>query len=206
MARKIIPLSFVLVGLVAAQTPVGTEVHPKLTTYRCTVADGCTEATNYVVLDSLAHYVHQVNSTYGCGDWGSAPNSTACPTEEACAQNCVEEGISDYSTVGVTTDGASIRMQMMVDGNSVSPRIYLLDETEQKYEMVKFTGAEFAFDIDATKLPCGMNSALYLSEMDAEGGQSDLNKGGAYWGSGYCDAQCFTTPFINGVVSLHFPS
>lgn len=51
------------------------------------------------------------------------------------------------------------------------------------------------------KLPCGMNSALYLSEMLADGGKSELNRGGAYWGTGYCDAQCYTTPFINGEVS-----
>lgn len=158
-----VPVGLALLGLANAQTQVGTEVHPQLTTYRCTVAGGCTEATNYLVLDSLAHSVHQANSTVGCGDWGSAPNATACPTEEACAANCIQEGLSDYSTVGVTTDGASLRMQMIVNNVSVSPRIYLLDETEGEYEMVKFTGGEFTFDVDATKLPCGMNSALCKS-------------------------------------------
>ncbi|ETS86175.1 Endoglucanase EG-1 [Pestalotiopsis fici W106-1] len=197
-----VPVGLALLGLANAQTPVGTEVHPQLTTYRCTVAGGCTEATNYVVLDSLAHWVHQVNSTVGCGDWGNAPNATACPTEEACAANCIQEAQTDYSTVGVTTDGASLRMQMIVNNASVSPRIYLLDETEEKYEMTKFTGAEFSFDIDATALPCGMNSALYLSEMEDDGGLSELNQGGAARGTGYCDAQCYTTPFINGVGNL----
>ncbi|KAI1873185.1 uncharacterized protein JN550_003438 [Neoarthrinium moseri] len=202
MARGAIPLSLALLGLASAQTPVGTETHPKLTTYRCTVAGGCTEATNYIVLDSLAHSVHQVNSTAGCGDWGNPPNATACPTKEACATNCIQEGLNDYSTVGITTTGASLRMQMLVNNVSVSPRIYLLDDTEEKYEMVKFTGLEFTFDVDATKLPCGMNSALYLSEMEAEGGKNELNQGGAARGTGYCDAQCYTTPFINGVGNL----
>ncbi|KAK6079803.1 glycosyl hydrolase family 7 [Seiridium cupressi] len=197
-----VPVGLALLGLASAQTPVGTEAHPELTTYRCTVAGGCTEATNYLVLDSLAHSVHQINSTAGCGDWGSGPNATVCPTAEACAANCIQEAQTDYSTVGVTTDGASLRMQMMVNNVSVSPRIYLLDNTEEKYEMVKFTGGEFAFDIDATKLPCGMNSALYLSEMEDDGGQSELNTGGAARGTGYCDAQCYTTPFINGVANL----
>jgi cellulase len=204
MARIYLPVGLALAGLATAQTPVGTEAHPKLVTYRCTVEGGCSESTNYLVLDSLAHNVHQINSTESCGSWGSAPNATVCPTEEACAQNCIQEALTDYASQGVTTDGASLRMQMIVNNASVSPRIYLLDETEEKYEMVQFTGAEFSFDVDSTKLPCGMNSALYLSEMEAEGGKSDLNQGGAARGTGYCDAQCYTTPFINGVVCLPY--
>lgn len=94
-------------------------------------------------------------------------------------------------------------MQQVLDGSVVSPRVYLLDATKENYEMTKFTGSEFAFDVDTTKLPCGMNSALYLSEMVADGGKSDLNTGGATWGTGYCDAQCYVTPFINGEVSKH---
>jgi cellulase len=202
MARLAIPLSLALLQLAAAQKPgPGPEVHPKLTTFRCNVKDGCTEQTNYIVLDSLAHPVHQVNSTYGCGNWGSKPNATACPTKEACAENCIMDGIADYSKVGVTTDGTKLRLQHILSGQVVSPRVYLLDSTEQKYEMLKLTGNEFTFDVDATKLPCGMNSALYLSEMEATGAKSALNPGGAYYGTGYCDAQCYTTPFVNGLVS-----
>lgn len=206
MARSIALLSCALVGLVAAQKPGLTpEVHPKLTTYRCTTSGGCKPATNYIVLDSLAHPVHQANNTYNCGDWGNPPNATACPTVEACRDNCIQEGISDYSTVGVTTRGSSLKLEMIVKNVTVSPRVYLLDDTQKKYEMVKFVGGEFAFDVDATRLPCGMNSALYLSEMEDDGGKSKLNPGGAYYGTGYCDAQCFVTPFINGVVSFYSP-
>lgn len=51
------------------------------------------------------------------------------------------------------------------DGNTeYSPRVYLLNEAEDAYEMLQLTGQEFAFDVDMSKLPCGMNSALYLSE------------------------------------------
>jgi hypothetical protein len=64
--------------------------------------------------------------------------------------------------------------------------------------MPKLTGNEIAFDFDVSKLPCGMNGASYLSEMNELGGSSKLNPGGAAYD---CDAQCFTTPFINGVVS-----
>jgi cellulase len=92
MARYSLSVGAALLGLVAAQKP-GTlpEVHPKLTTYRCTVEGGCEEKTNYIVLDSLAHPVHQVGNDYNCGSWGSGPNATACPTEEACAENCISK-------------------------------------------------------------------------------------------------------------------
>jgi len=64
--------------------------------------------------------------------------------------------------------------------------------------------AEFSFDTDASKLPCGMCGALYLSEMEMSGGRSDLNPAGASMGTGYCDAQCSTEfTWVNGIVSFH---
>ena len=51
---------------------------------------------------------------------------------------------------------------------------------------------EFTFDADVSKLDCGLNGALYFVDMDADGGaaQHSTNKGGAQYGTGYCDAQC----------------
>ncbi|KAM7184724.1 endoglucanase EG-1 [Rhypophila sp. PSN 637] len=203
MASKLSLLT-ALLGLANAQRPGSTpEVHPKLITSRCTLKDGCKPATNYIVLDSLAHPLHQKGNNFNCGDWGQAANATACPDVESCRDNCIMEGIPDYSKHAVTTSGSDLKITMFNDdGNFISPRVYLLDETEHKYEMLHLTGQEFTFEVDARKLPCGMNSALYLSEMEAEGGKSDINPGGAYYGTGYCDAQCFTTPFINGVGNL----
>ncbi|KAL2172337.1 hypothetical protein VTG60DRAFT_6176 [Thermothelomyces hinnuleus] len=196
-------LASLLVGAAKAQTPgEGEEVHPQITTYRCTKADGCKEQTNYIVLDALSHPVHQVDNSYNCGDWGQKPNETACPDLESCAKNCILDPVSDYGRHGVSTDGTSLRLKQLLDGNVVSPRVYLLDETKERYEMLKLTGNEFTFDVDATKLPCGMNSALYLSEMDATGARGELNPGGATFGTGYCDAQCFVTPFINGLGNI----
>lgn len=185
MARSMLLISL-LAGLAAAQTPAGTvqDVHPKIETFRCTKKDGCTKQTNYIVLDSASHWVHQVGNNYGCGDWGNKPNATACPDAATCAKNCVMEPIADYSRNGVTTAGSSLRMQMILNGAVVSPRIYLLAEDRQKYEMLQLTGGEFTFDVDATKLPCGMNSAMYLSEMHESGARSALNPGGATWGTG----------------------
>lgn len=199
-------LSLLFLSFASAQTPgASQEVHPKLQTWTCTVAGGCVIQERAVVLDALSHPVHQVaNANLDCGVWGSAPNTTVCPDEESCAKNCIVEGISDYAPYGVSTDGGSLSLhQLNESGSTVSPRIYLLNPEGEKYEMLKLTGNELAFDVDTSKLPCGMNGALYLSEMEESGGQSDLNPGGAAYGTGYCDAQCFTFPFINGVVSTH---
>lgn len=192
-----------LLGLAAAQHVGETpEVHPRLKTWECTKAGGCTPKNSAIVLDSLSHPVYQVDHPeYGCGDWGNPPNETACPDAVTCQNNCVMQGIEDYSSMGVTTDGASLRLDMLSDdGSLLTPRVYLLSEDEQTYEMLSLTGNEFTFDVDVSKLPCGMNGALYLSEMPADGGLTELNEAGAYYGTGYCDAQCYTTPFISGEV------
>lgn len=55
MTRSILPVGIALLGLVAGQKPNGEENHPKITTYRCTKSGGCSEATNYIVLDSSSH-------------------------------------------------------------------------------------------------------------------------------------------------------
>lgn len=116
------------------------------------------------------------------------------------------EGISDYAAHGVETSGSSLTMHQLVSGTSVSPRLYLLQENGLDYEYIQLTGNELSFDVDMTKLPCGMNAALYLTQMSETGGRSYLNPGGATYGTGYCDAQCYADPFINGVVCPSFPS
>jgi cellulase len=203
MSRSLPFVASALLGLAVAQHPGDApEVHPRLKTWKCTVDGGCVEQNSAIVIDALSHPVYQVdNPSLGCGDWGNAPNVTVCPDAETCQANCRMDGISDYARVGVTTSGASLTLDMLNDrGDTLSPRVYLLSEDEQTYEMIQLTGQEFTFDVDASKLPCGMNGALYLSEMLEDGGKSTLNTGGAYYGTGYCDAQCFTTPFINGEV------
>ncbi|TDZ36984.1 Endoglucanase type C [Colletotrichum trifolii] len=204
MALSILSTSLLLASLVAGQTPGNlTDNHPKLETYRCTVKEGCVKKINYIVADSSQHDI-KTSSGVSCLTGNNPPNATACTTAEECAKNCIINGISDYATKGVTTSGSDIRMQILKDGEKVSPRVYLLEENKQRYEMLHLTGAEFTFDVDMVKLPCGMNSALYLSEMLPDGGKSTsaLSKAGPAYGAGYCDAQCFKTSFINGVGNM----
>lgn len=201
-------ISATLLGLAAAQSlGQGKEVHPELITYKCTNAGGCKPLKTGIVLDAASHNIHQRNNTaLGCGTWGNGPDPVACPDKESCAHNCVLEPISDYKANAVFTDGDSLQLDLYnPSGGFASPRVYLLGEDKQNYEMLQLTGQEFTFEVDASRLPCGMNGALYLSEMEADGGKSELNPGGAAYGTGYCDAQCYVTPWVNGEVSLQIP-
>ncbi|KAK3389438.1 putative endo-beta-1,4-glucanase celB [Podospora didyma] len=181
------------------------EIHPKLVTYKCTKAGGCTAQNTSVVIDTEWRLVSSVGGTGACKEPGlSGLNKTLCPDAVTCARNCALEGVN-YTAMGVQTDGAdSLLLNMYVDGLGVSPRVYLLDTTGKNYEDVKLANAEISFDVDLSKLPCGMNGALYLSEMDMTGGRSDLNPAGASMGTGYCDAQCYSySGWINGVANLN---
>lgn len=206
-SAKIIVASLLLrLSVVVAQSPDNTtEAHPKLTTYKCTTAGGCVAQNSALVLEASQHTIYQRDHPdLNCGDYGSAPNATVCPDQETCQRNCAIGGISDYTAHGVYTNGSDLTLVMLGENDvEYSPRIYLMNEAEDAYEVLQLTGQEFTFDVDMAKLPCGMNSALYFVEMDGKGGQSstNLSVAGAPYGTGYCDAQCYTTPFANGLVS-----
>lgn len=203
MTRTAIVISsFLALAVAQSLGKTSREVHPKIKTWRCSTKGGCKEQTNAIVLDAASHPIHQANNTaLGCGNWGSGPDPAVCPDVESCYKNCVMEGISDYSTYGVKTAGDRLTLDMYGKNGVSSPRVYMLAGNEKSYEMMHLTGKEFTYDVDVSKLPCGMNGALYLSEMEEKGGQGPLNPGGAAYGTGYCDAQCYVTPWINGLVS-----
>lgn len=78
--------------------------------------------------------------------------------------------------------------------------MYLM-ASDTKYQMFTLLGNEFTFDVDVSKLGCGLNGALYFVSMDEDGGMAkySTNKAGAKYGTGYCDAQCpRDLKFING--------
>ena len=155
-----------------------------------------------IVLDWNNHWIHEVNSSTSCTT-SSGVNSTLCPNEATCSENCVIEGV-DYTTSGVTVSGDTLTLNQYVQSDGVtsnaSPRVYLLGSNGD-YEMLQLLGQELRFDVDVSTLVCGENGALYLSEMDASGGRSQYNPGGAAYGSGYCDAQCPVETWINGTLN-----
>ncbi|KAF7164017.1 hypothetical protein CNMCM5623_008656 [Aspergillus felis] len=203
MARTLAATALVLLPLVTAQQ-IGSvaENHPQLTTYRCGSQGGCVAQSTSVVLDIGAHWIHQSGTQTSCTT-SSGLDPSLCPDKVTCSQNCVVEGITDYSSFGVQTtgDAMTLRQYEVQNGQitTLRPRVYLLAEDGTNYSKLQLLNQEIAFDVDASKLPCGMNGALYLSEMDASGGRSTLNPAGATYGTGYCDAQCFNPgPWING--------
>jgi cellulose 1,4-beta-cellobiosidase len=67
--------------------------------------------------------------------------------------------------------------------------------------MFNFIGKEFTFDVDVSKLPCGLNGALYSVEMAADGGMGKgNNKAGAKYGTGECAPVRF---YVNILLIMH---
>merc|ERR1719464_1420515 len=69
--------------------------------------------------------------------------------------------------------------------------------------MFQLKNREFAFDVDVSNLPCGLNGAVYFVEMEQRGDYNGgSNKAGAKYGTGYCDAQCpHDIKYIKGEVN-----
>lgn len=190
---------------IVAQQPGSStpEVHPQLSTSKCTTSGGCIVQNTSVVLDWGYRWLHTAD--YASCTTSSGINSTLCPDEATCAENCYIEG-ANYTAAGVTTTGSSMTLNQFMPSDSgvssVSPRVYLLDNDSGDYVMFQLLGQELSFDVDLSTLPCGENGALYLTEMDASGGRNEYNTGGARYGSGYCDAQCPVETFKNGTLNV----
>ncbi|CAK4617528.1 unnamed protein product [Aphanomyces euteiches] len=194
-ALTIASLALALVAFSDAQQ-IGTqtaEVHPVLTTQKCSATGGCTSEQSKVVADANYRWVHNVGGSTSCqynGQW----NSAICPDAATCAKNCALEGYG-YASAGVTTSGSTLNVQL-------NNRLYILQD-DNTYKYYKLLNQEFTFDVDVSNVPCGGNAALYFVPMAQDGGKVGNNKAGAAYGTGYCDAQCpGGINFINGQANL----
>ncbi|KAF1993048.1 glycoside hydrolase family 7 protein [Amniculicola lignicola CBS 123094] len=184
-----------------------TETHPKMTWSTCTGKGGnsCTSKSGSVTIDANWRWTHVTTGYTNCYD-GNAWNATACPDGATCAKNCAIDG-ADYSgTYGITTSGNALTLKFVTKGSfstNIGSRTYLM-ESDTKYQMFNLIGKEFTVDVDVSKLPCGLNGALYFVEMAADGGMNKgNNKAGAKYGTGYCDSQCpHDIKFINGEANV----
>ena len=178
------------------------EVHPSLTVQTCTNSGGCQTETKSVVVDANWRWLHSTSGYTNCYT-GNTWDRTYCPDGPTCAKNCALDGADYQGTYGVSTSGSSLRLNFVTHGpysTNIGSRLYLLD-SESQYTLFKLKNKEFTFDVDVSKLPCGLNGALYMVEMDSDGGMSKYsgNNAGAKYGTGYCDAQCpHDIKFING--------
>jgi len=201
-------LAALLFSQIRAQQP-GTntpEVHPKLSSSTCTKG-GCTTQATSLVLDSNWRWAHKVGDYVNCYT-GNTWDATICPDGLTCAKNCAIDGADYAGTYGITVAGNALTIKFVTHGqygDNIGSRSYLLDETGSKYRMYNLKNKEFTFTVDVSKLPCGLNGALYFVEMDADGGMSKYpsNTAGAKYGTGYCDAQCpHDMKFINGEANV----
>ncbi|KAG9089413.1 hypothetical protein FRC06_001562, partial [Ceratobasidium sp. 370] len=207
-AAILLSLSLLASSVHAQQVGTQTaEVHPALTWQKCTKSGGCvTQSSGKIVLDANWRWVHTTSGYTNCYT-GNKWDSTLCPDPVTCATNCALDG-ADYSgTYGITTSGNALTLKFITtnsNGKNVGTRVYLLAD-DSTYQMFKVKNQEFTFDVDVSNLPCGLNGALYFSEMSADGGLSAYsgNKAGAKYGTGYCDAQCpKDIKFINGEANV----
>ncbi|KAG8766105.1 hypothetical protein FRC12_007092 [Ceratobasidium sp. 428] len=206
----------VLVALSSLATVYGqrggieaVEKHPVLTWQKCTRSGGCqTQSQGKIVLDADWRWIHAAGGFSDCYT-GQTWNPTMCPDPVQCARNCAIEGADYAYTYGITTSGNSLTMKYFTHYDpsgfhSGGTRVYLLADNTH-YEMFKLKNQEFAFDVDVSDLPCGLNGAVYFTAMDADGGLSKYpnNKAGAKYGTGYCDSKCpKDIKFINGEANI----
>ncbi|KAH7107775.1 glycoside hydrolase [Auriculariales sp. MPI-PUGE-AT-0066] len=174
--------AFVVNAIWAQQVGNNTaETHPSLSWKQCTGQGSCTSKSASVTLDSNWRWLHTTSGYTNCYT-GNTWNTTLCPDDATCAKNCALEG-GDYS------------------GTYVRSRVYLM-ASEAQYQGFNLLNKEFTLDVDVSKLPCGLNGAVYFSEMPLDGGKSSTNAAGAKYGTGYCDSQCpHDIKFIDGAAN-----
>ena len=206
LAKLLTLSSFVTAAWSQAAGTNTKETHPKLSVSKCTKS-GCTKSSQSIVLDANWRWVHTTQGYTNCYD-GNTWNATSCPDGASCVKNCVIEGAEYSATYGITTSSDALTLKFVTKGTystNIGSRVYLMDAQDKGYQMFKLVNQEFTFDVDVSKLPCGLNGALYFSEMEADGGQAKYPaaKAGAKYGMGYCDAQCpKDIKFLYGSVSL----
>jgi len=191
------------------------EMPPPVDVAHCSRSTGCHFEKLHATMDGNWRWVHgeqcvgsgasrQCYSSGNCytnGMW----DKTQCPDPKACAENCALEAITaeQYANIyGVSVIKGGLKLKF-VTGANVGSRLYLLEPNGKKYKLFKLKNREFTFDVDASALTCGMNGAVYFSEMEASGGLGGRNKAGAKFGTGYCDAQCpHDVKFIDGEANI----
>jgi len=204
--------SFLFVASTAQQ--IGKQkanVHLPMTVEECS-SSGCTPKQQGVTLDANWRWVNHLGTYANCYD-GTAWDKTLCPDPKTCTENCGLEGVpkADWAfPYGISSDGNGLTLDFVVkdpktgDKANVGSRTYMMDG-DDKYKMFKLKNREFTFDVDVSKLPCGVNGALYFVEMQEDGGMSEFptDKAGAAYGTGYCDAQCpHDVKFISGEANM----
>ena len=116
-------------------------------------------------------------------------NTTICPDAQTCSQNCVIEGAGAEctSTYGVHGNGNSLHLDFVTQGpctkNICSSTYFMKDD--YAYQLLQLKNKESIVTVDVSTLDCGLNGALYVVQMDADGGESKYGNAGADMDLGY---------------------
>jgi len=177
---------------------VGTvmdEEHLPLAIGVCSRSGGCSHHLHNVTLDANWRLLHDDNQRRRCfsnGNW----DKSLCSDPETCAWSCAVEGVNRdgyESLYGVTLEPHDgIRMRHMARRTHTahgSMRLYIMED-ESSYKVFKLKNREFAFEVDTSRLPCGLRGSVYFVSMNPDGHMVGGNTAGARFGTGYCDAHC----------------
>jgi cellulose 1,4-beta-cellobiosidase len=129
-----------------------------------------------VVLDANWRWLHYNNSYQNCFE-----EKWLCGND---CNNCVLEGVTkdQYNSIyGISNNNNELELQF-IKGNNVGSRLYLLENN--KYWLPNLLNKQISIDIDVSELPCSLNAAVYLVQMNS----TKLDT----FGIGYGDAQCPT--------------
>jgi len=197
-------------GSVIGQQPGSLEQEgsPTITLKECTLASGCTSSQAKLTLDANWRWIHSTSGYENCYT-GNSWSSQYCSDPIQCAQNCALEGASKEkyeNTYGVKQIEDGVKLKFVSEhesGTNVGSRLYVMDNNDN-YKLFYLKNREFSLEIDVSELQCGMNGAMYFSEMAANGGKGlGKNNAGAKYGTGYCDAQCpHDIKFISGEANV----
>lgn len=133
-----------------ASCDLTAETHPSLTWQECSSDGTCSDVQGSVTVDANWRWTHDKSSSTNCYT-GNTWDSTLCPDDATCTENCCIDGANYESTYGVSASGSSLSLDF-VTGSNVGSRLYLL-ANDSSYQGFNLLGNEFTFDVDVSNLP-----------------------------------------------------
>lgn len=199
-------ISLLLLSSLAFAQKVGKYIPNEPIPFSITV-DGKVENT-FLTIDANWRWLHVNDGYTNC--FNADFEKQYCPNGKVCAEKCSIEGVNtkDYwEKYGVKSlSSNSVLLKYVTKhqyGTNVGSRLLLLDSTGKKYRGLDMRGKQISITYDVSKIPCGINGAVYMVQIPLDGQLSVNNSAGAPYGTGYADSQCpRDIKFAGGVVNV----
>jgi cellulose 1,4-beta-cellobiosidase len=150
------------------------------------------QQSTFVSLDSNWRWIHDAKGT-NCFS-GNSWDPIICPNSSTCSKACQIDGVplSQWARpYGTSVNGSSIRLNYVSQGDygpNYGERLYLLDSSGKSYQGFDLRNKEFVFTVDTSNVGCGINGAVYYTEMPLNNPYD--NSLDASFGVNYGSAQC----------------